>query len=253
MGRCCVTLLGLCFWHSHGSVLGGADMFEKGPLAGWLGVFPELNGYQRTFAAPVMDSAKNRPCYKQLAKYEWTGGAFKILKVTVARDPAFKQNYAEETLRKGTPPPKEVALGQRTGWLWDLQKVTQDKPNGVHQRLVVPLAADKALHFDAHGAGPWEDLVGLARQFDLAGIGAALDKPPRTDFLLTVETFRVFKKGTPYADVLAWAGEADRISNGEILVYDLPKGARVQLVFDKARQLLHARLESNGTIEELIK
>src|SRR5262245_5834042 len=69
--------------------------------AGWTGVIPEMNGYQRTFQAPVIGAGKTS--YRQTARYEWTGGAVKLLEVTAARDPAFKQKYSAEALKKEKP------------------------------------------------------------------------------------------------------------------------------------------------------
>ena len=56
---------------------------ENEPLAGWPGVFPELQGYARTFEKPVLD--KEGKDYGQTARYEWTGGVIKALRLTAVR------------------------------------------------------------------------------------------------------------------------------------------------------------------------
>jgi hypothetical protein len=232
-----------------------ADAPKPEPRAGWLGVFPELTGYQRTFSAPVvtLDKAKKPVAYRQTAKYEWTGGAIKKLEVTLARDPEFKQKYAAETVRKEA---KEVRVGKRTGWLWNLEKEAQGKRDAVVARLVVPLGEDKALILEARGAGPWEELTGLAERFDLARAETALEGPPRTEFGRNLDAFRALKKGMPYADVAGWVGEADEdVGQGvHILVYKLPDGSRVLLGFADLKSLMYVKHEGkDGKTEELVK
>jgi hypothetical protein len=152
----------------------------KGEIsAGWAGVFPELGGYQRSFLAPVVAKGKKPTSYRQTARYVWTGGAAKTLDVTLARDAGFRKKYAAAVLKKAKNPPKEVRIGKGRGWLWDLTKDAGNDPDKVRTRLVVPLAADKVLLLEARGPGPWEDVTGLARQFNQAAILKALASPPR--------------------------------------------------------------------------
>jgi hypothetical protein len=223
------------------------------PRAGWFGVFPELPGYQRSFLSPVVD-ARNKTVYKQTGRYEWTGGALKLLEVTLARDPAFKQKYTAETLGKQTPAPQQVRVGGRRAWLWDLEKEAEEKPEAVRGRLVVPLGPDGALIFEQKGPGPWEGIVELAERFDLARVEAALAAPPRTDFRLTPELFRAVPKGASFSDVVAWAGFPDQeLRPSQSFVYHVADGSRVVVGFAESK-LAYARHEqNNGRIEELIK
>src|SRR5205807_6637916 len=58
-----------------------AEPAKPAPLAGWFGVFSELPGYQRTFVAPIVSAGKKPTSYGQTVRYEWTGGAQKVLEV----------------------------------------------------------------------------------------------------------------------------------------------------------------------------
>jgi hypothetical protein len=166
----------LTHW-ADGGPAAGAFNAEPGP--GWAGVFPDVTGYFKTFTRPVVTSDKKPFAYKQMVKYDWSGGALKMLEVTLARDPAFKQKYAAEALRKEKRPPKEVKVGKRTAWLWDLEKEAQGQPEALYGRLVVPLSEDKALIFDARGQGPWEPLTDIAKHFNLDKAEQALESPPK--------------------------------------------------------------------------
>jgi hypothetical protein len=235
---------------------GAADAPKPEPRAGWFGVFPEIAGYGRSFLAPVVAAEKQPVVYRQTAHYEWLGGALKRLEVTLARDPAFKQKYAAETLRKDATAPKEVKVGTRTGWLWVLEKEAGGKPDQVAWRLVVPLAADKALLCEGRGAGPWEEAAGLAQRFDLARVEAALAQPPRTDFRRSLASFRALKKAVPYSDVVAWVGFADKdVGSGiHVLVYNLADGSRVLLGFADFQSLMYVKHEhKKGDVEDLVK
>jgi hypothetical protein len=255
-------------WHwivlpmAVGAVLGwnarclAADAPKPEPLAGWASVFPELAGYCRSFLAPIVSAEKPPFAYRQTARYEWLGGAAKHLEVTLARDPAFKQKYATETLRKDAMRPKEIKVGTRTGWLWNLAKEGESKPDQVVWRLVVLLAADKVLLFEGRGPGPWEEALGLGQRFDLARTEAALAQPPRTDFRRNLANFRVLKKGVPYSDVVAWVGFADKdVGSGiHVLVYSLPDGSRVLLGFADFKSLMYVKHErKEGAVEDLVK
>lgn len=240
-----------------------AEQDKNAPRAGWVGVFPDLNGYQRTFLAPAV-AADKKPVYQQIARYEWTGGAIKMLDVIAARDPAFKQKYAADTVRKDNPPPKEVTIGKRKAWLWTLAKEGEGGTDKPVARLVIPLGDDKALILVAKGAGPWGPLTDLADKFDLAKIETALADPPRTSFLRNLDEFRALKKGNAYADLLAWLDSPDQALPGGatyFLIYRLPDGSQVMLRLDydskdasvpgKLRDMVHRK--KDGQSEELIK
>ncbi len=249
-----VAFASVCVILSSGEVAMTAEPAKTEQLAGWFGVYPELAGYSRAFAKPVLTPEKKPEAYRQTAQYEWTGGAIKTLEVTLARDPAFKQKHSAESLRKEKMPPKEVKVGKRTGWLWQLEGGA--KPDAVVARLVVPLGAEKALILEAKGAGPWEELTGLAERFDPARIEAALDSPPHTGSRRTIEAFKVLKKGVSYAEVVAWVGHADKdIGSGvHVMTYALPDGSRVLLGFADFKSLLYVTHETkDGKKEELVK
>jgi hypothetical protein len=142
------------------------------PGPGWDGVVPELTGYARTFEAPRVDKGK-APAYRQVVKYEWTGGALKSLTATLERSPAFKKEHAPARLRGLVPAPREVRLGKKTGWLWAKE--------GGGGKLLVPLDDDKALVLEAKGMLIAAELTALAGRFDLEALTAALARPPRTD------------------------------------------------------------------------
>jgi hypothetical protein len=230
---------------------GAAEPAQQKVLAGWLGVFPELTSYQRSFLAPVVD---NKQVYRQTAKYLWTGGAMKLLEVTVARDAAFKKQYDPAALKKQKNPPQEVKVGKKTAWLWDLSKEAGDNADKVRARLVVPLGDDKILMLEAKGRGPWEQLTGLAERFNAAAIEKALGTPPRTDFKRQLEPFQALRKGMPYSDVVPWVGLADKdVGSGiHVLVYDLPDGSKVLLGFPDFQRMLYAKYQDkNGKTSDL--
>jgi hypothetical protein len=233
-----------------------ADAPKPEPRAGWFGVFPEIAGYGRSFLAPVVAAEKQPVVYRQTARYDWLGGALKRLDVTLARDPAFKQKYAAETLRKDAMAPKELKVGKRTGWLWNLEKEAGGKPDQLAWRLVVPLAEDKAVLFEGRGPGPWEEVTGLAQRFDLARGEAALAQAPRTDFRRTLESFRALKKAVAYSDVVAWVGFADKdVGSGiHVLVYGLADGSQVLLGFADFQSLMYVKHQlKKGEVEDLVK
>jgi hypothetical protein len=120
-------------------------------------------------------------------------------------------------------------------------------------RLVVALAADKALLVQRDGAGP--DLREFLRGFDLAALEQALDRPPRIDFRRNADAFRVLHAGAAYSEVVAWVGFGDEHvgRDGHVLVYHLPEGGRVLLTFRDSEGLAAARLErADGRGEALI-
>ncbi len=232
---------------------------KTAPLAGWLSVFPEMTGYQRTFLAPVVtvDKEKKPVAYHQTVKYEWSGGDHRHFEVTLARDPAFKQKYAAGTLRKEAKPPTEVMIGKRTGWLWEFERQV-GKLDAVVSRLVVPLAEEKALIVEDK-SGRKVILQGMVELLDLAKITAALDAPPRTDFGRRLEDFRALHKGLSVLQALAWVGEPDEgmPPPKARFVYKLPDGSRVILQFEGdqlSTRLTSAQHESkDGKVEELAK
>src|SRR5436190_608434 len=84
-------------------------------LAGWYGVFPELPGYQRSFQVPMI--AADKKSYRQSVKYEGTSGRIEQIEAILVRDPALKDKFSAETLKKEDRSPKEVKVGAKTAWL----------------------------------------------------------------------------------------------------------------------------------------
>src|SRR5438874_11698026 len=85
--------------------------------AGWEKVFIELNNYSRTFQKTVKGDKPD--VYQQTARYDWSGGRFEQIDVTLARNPAFKQKYSADTLKAEKVPPKEIEINKKKAWLWD--------------------------------------------------------------------------------------------------------------------------------------
>src|SRR5262245_11658572 len=115
--------------------IGSAEPEKPAPLTGWLGVFPELQGYSRTFTAPVVAKGEKPADYRQTVRYEWAGGAIRILNVTLARDPSFKEKHTAEALRKGPMVYTETKLGKHPAWLWK-RDGEGAKPDELTARLI---------------------------------------------------------------------------------------------------------------------
>jgi hypothetical protein len=217
-------------------------------LAGWFGVFPELPGYQRTFQSPMI--AADKKSYRQAVRYEGTGGRIEQIEVILTRDPALKDRFTAEALKKEERPPKEVKVGAKSAWLWL-------GADGSPRRLVVPLADDKML--ELLGSGMIADLLKPADAWDLPRATAALDMPPRIDFARKVEAFQALPKNATLADVTGWVGAADqKEKDGDgkpVLIFKLPDATLVRLGFDaELKKLGYAHHEiKDGKIVELLK
>jgi hypothetical protein len=226
------------------------------PLAGWMGVFPEMSGYQRTFLAPVVNADPAKSVYRQTVKYEWTGGAIKRLEVTLARDPALQQLFSAEAVMKQPVKPTQVKIGKHTGWLWKVERTDAKEDWPLVARLVILLADDRILMLEARGQGPWEELAQRAELFDLHRCAHTLDRPPRTDFGRKLEYFRDLKKGMSYTEAAAWVGHADKdIGSGiHVMEYRLGDGSRVLLGYPDFERLIYARhVTKDGKGEDLLK
>ena len=139
-------------------------------------LFPDLGGmYTRLVSKPEVGKGEKPDAYKQTASYSWNGGRYETLTVTIARDPAFKEKYSAEAMKKGKTPPTEVEVGKKRAYLWEPD--TGGKFDAVSRRLVVVLAADKAVVVEQAGMGT--DLEKWAADFDLAKMEKALDAPPK--------------------------------------------------------------------------
>jgi hypothetical protein len=142
---------------------------------GWPDVFISLGMYGVAYEKPVVGKGDKPESYRQKAIYSWTGGRFEILEVTLARDPAFKDRYSPEALKKEKDPPKELQINKKKAWLWIFPREAGELEQ-VARRLVVLLDADKAIIIEQKGAGA--NLEDVARRFDFPKVERALAKPP---------------------------------------------------------------------------
>jgi hypothetical protein len=143
---------------------------------GWPGLFPTLGNFDRKVAAPVVAKGDRPAAYSQATRYEWLGGRFEILTITVARDPAFKEKYAADAVKKGKPVPEAVEVNKKRAYLWDKLAGENDLVN-VNKRLVVLLADDKILMVEQVGFGL--ELEDVAKKLDFDKVAKALDSPPK--------------------------------------------------------------------------
>lgn len=142
----------------------------------YVALFPDLGGmYTRLVLKSEVGKAEKPDTYKQTATYSWNGGRYETLTVTIARDPAFKDKYSAEAMKKEKTPPTEVELGKKKAYLWELAK--DGGIDQVSHRLVVVLAADKVLLIEQIGSGAQLDK--FAAKFDLEKVEKALDAPPK--------------------------------------------------------------------------
>jgi hypothetical protein len=234
----------------------GGQPSTKQVLAGWPGIFLAMSGYQRSFLPPVVEGDKKNPIYRQTAKYEWTGGAIRLLEATVARDPAFKQRYSAEETGKDKLPPKVLQVADHRALLWIMDGKDAKEPWPLRARLVVILEDDRVLILEFKGRGPWPGKwEAFADKFDLKKIKAALEQPPRTGSPRTLESFRQLKKGMAYAEVTAWVGDADKdVGSGiHIMSYTLDDGAQVLLGFPDFQKLIYVKHHTkDGKVTDLV-
>jgi len=144
---------------------------------GWSDVFVNLGMYSVTYEKPVVGKGEKPDTYSQKAIYSWTGGRYEVLEITLARDPAFKDKYSAEALKKEKNPPKELEVNKKKAWQWEFTG-DEGKFNRLARRLVVMLDADKAIIIDQKGFGL--DLKDdVAKKFDFAKVEKALSSPPK--------------------------------------------------------------------------
>jgi hypothetical protein len=215
---------------------------ETPPIfAGWIGVFPTVNSYNRKFDKPKVD----KQTYQQTARYEWTGGRIETIHVTLIRDAELAKRYTKDGVKKLPVLPTEVKIGDKVGW---------DGPPGT---LVIVLGADRLMKLEAP---TWKfhqsDLAGFAKHFRLDECAKALDNPPRTDSRRKVEAFRELRKGMSLAEVQAWVGNADNVVGSGIHVhaYRLDDGSRVLIGFRGFNKLIYVQHEDKaGKTVDLVK
>jgi hypothetical protein len=101
---------------------------------GWPGVFVSPGMYSVRYEKPIV--GKEGKTYQQKAIYDWSGGRFEILEITLARDPAFKDKYAAHVLRKEKNPPKELQINDKKAWQWEFPR-EGGKLDQLTRRLVI--------------------------------------------------------------------------------------------------------------------
>ena len=135
-------------------------------------LWPALAGYSR-IKAPVASQGNKPNTYYQKGTYDWSGGRFEQIEITLARDPAFEDKYSAKALLKEKNPPKELQVNEKKAWLWEFPGVAR---NEVARRLVVILDSDKAIIIEQRGSGAKLDEV--AKKFDFAKVQKALATEP---------------------------------------------------------------------------
>jgi hypothetical protein len=142
---------------------------------GWPDLFPTLGNFDRKVKAPVIAKGDKPEAYSQSTKYEWLGGRFEILTITIARDPAFKEKYAADAVKKTKPAPTSVEVNKKRAYLWESLAKPDDLVN-VNKRLVVILADDKVLMVEQVGFGL--ELEDVAKKLDFEKVAKALESVP---------------------------------------------------------------------------
>jgi hypothetical protein len=148
----------------------------SGQKPAWADLFVDLGMYNLTFGKPVVGKGDKPEVYQQKGTYTWTGGRYEVIHVTLARDPAFKEKYSAEALKKEANPPKELEINKKKAWQWTFSQ-DAGKFNRLAHRLVVLLDIDKAIIFEQFGFGV--SLPEEAKKFDFAKIEKALANPPK--------------------------------------------------------------------------
>jgi len=142
---------------------------------GWPELFPALGNFDRKVNAPVVAKGDKPTVYSQSARYEWLGGRFEILTITLARDAAFKEKYAPAAVKGAKPAAKEIEVGKKRALLWENLAGPDDLKN-VNKRLVVILADDRVLTVEQVGFGL--ELEEVAKKLDFEKVVKALDTAP---------------------------------------------------------------------------
>lgn len=141
---------------------------------GWPELFPALPNFDRKVAAPVVAKGDKPETYSQATTYEWMGGRFEVLTITLALDPAFKTQYADDAVKKLKPAPEAVEVNKKRAYLSDRMKA--DELDKVNRTLVVVLADDKILKIEQRGGGL--DLADVAKKLDFEKVVKALESAP---------------------------------------------------------------------------
>ena len=139
---------------------------------GWPELFPELKNFSRKVDAPKVEKGDKPAVYSQATTYEWLGGRFEVLTITLARDAGFKEKYSAEAMKKEKA--EKIEVNKKTAYLTDRMKA--DELEKVNRRLIVLLADDKILMIEQRGGGL--ELADVAKKLDFDKVIKALDNPP---------------------------------------------------------------------------
>ncbi len=139
---------------------------------GWDTLFPSLGNFGRKVEAPKVEKGEKPTTYSQSVEYEWMGGRFEVLTITLARDPKFKEKYSAEAMKKEKV--EKVDVNKKTAYLWDRMKA--EKLDEVNRLLVVVLADDTILMIEQRGAGL--ELDEVAKKLDFGKVLKAFESPP---------------------------------------------------------------------------
>ncbi len=151
-----------------------ATFAEDEPVADWDKVFIEISHYARTMQKPVKGDSAD--VYQQTAHYDWSGGRFEQIDITLARNPEFKKKYSAEAMKAEKDPPKDIEINNKKAWLWERKSET-GKFDEITHRLIVILSNDKAIIIEQKGEGA--KVVDLAKSFDFDKVEKALATPPK--------------------------------------------------------------------------
>lgn len=142
----------------------------------WPNVFIELEMFGVRYWPPKVSA--DGKIYSQTARYEWLGGRYEVLEITLLCDPAIKQRYSPENLKKEKIVPAELEINKKMAFEWKFE-VDPGKIDALARRLVVVLADDKAIIIHQHGGGL--TLEEVARKFDFGKVEKALGQPPKKE------------------------------------------------------------------------
>ncbi len=218
-------------------------------LAGWYDLFtPYQKHFHPMYDKPVVAKKEGEGAtYSQAARFDQMTNLPRAFSATAARDPGFKKRFGRESMKDA--PATALEIGKRTAWVWNDQK-----------KVVVPLGEDKAVLLELDPHSQPMALVDYAKSLDYDRIEKALDKPPRTDYTPTVETFSVLKKGEGVSRLQDWAGvaksheqvgrkEDDRVR----WVYALKDGTSVGVTTAAGGVERITHEAADGTVVELLK
>ena len=193
-------------------------------FAGWFDLFPRSQHLSPQYEQPVVKKMKEGETkYSQSVHFDAMTGLPRSFTATVARDPEFATMYSPDNLKKAAA--KSFKIGTRTAWVWADEK-----------KVIVPIGDDKAVIIELDAKSQAMPLVEYAKSLEYDRIEKALADPPRTDFSMTVQTFKALKKADSALGLYGWAGYAKSEPIGKKederfrSAYALPDGSKVEIV-----------------------